>query len=114
MKNDLDPRLQTLFAAAKQELTGEDFTAQVMSQIDKLTRRKIVGWICVGLVLIPGAWLLAGFLQDTVSVLTQVVPVSLVDVENRWLANVLSPANSIASLVALGLLGLRIAYKKIF
>jgi len=114
MNDDLDPRLQTLFADAKQELAAEDFTAQVMSQVDKSTHRKIIAWTCVGLVLVPGAWLLAGTLQDAVNVLTQVVPISLVDVQNRWLANVLSPVNSIASLVAFGLLGLRIAYKKIF
>ncbi|MCP4300228.1 MAG: DUF5056 domain-containing protein [Gammaproteobacteria bacterium] len=114
MNNDLDPRLQTLFADAKQELADEDFTARVMSQVDKLTRRKIIAWACVGLVLVPGAWLLAGLLQDTVSLLTQVVPISLADVQNRWLATVLSPVNSVASLVVFGLFALRIAYKKIF
>lgn len=113
-----DPTLQTLFANAKQDLAGETFTAQVMSQTDKVNHRAVIGRISVGLVLAPCAWLLATLLQDAVQLLTQSLTlsliVSLIDLDDRWLAQILSPVNNIASLLALGLFGLRIAYRKIF
>ena len=114
MTIDRDPQLQHLFDVAKKDLVGDAFAAQVMSRIDHLRRRAVIGWICVGLVLAPVAWLLAAPAQNAVQLLTQVLPVSLVDLDDRWLAQFLSPINSVATLVALGLLGLRMAYSKIF
>ncbi len=112
-----DPTLQTLFANAKQDLAGEAFTTQVMSQT-KLKHSADIGRIGVGLVLASCAWLLATPLQDAVQLLTQSLTlsliVSLIDLDDRWLAQILSPVNNIASLLALGLFGLRIAYRKIF
>lgn len=114
MTIERDPRLQNLFDITKHDLAGEAFAAQVMSQIDNLRRRVVIGWICVGVVFIAGAWLLAAPAQDAAQLLTQVLPLSLIDLGDRWLAQVISPINSVATLVALGLLGLRTAYKKIF
>ncbi len=114
MTEDRDPMLQTLFANAKQDLAGEAFTAKVMKQTDKRKPRAVSGWICVGLVLAPCAWLLATPLQEAVHLLTQSLTLSLIDLNDRWLAQILLPVNSVASLLALGLLGLRIAYRNIF
>jgi hypothetical protein len=117
MTDDRDPTLRTLFANAKQDLAGEAFTTQVMSQT-KLKHSAVIGRIGVGLVLAPCAWLLATLLQDVVHLLTQSITlsliVSLIDLDDRWLAQMLSPVNNIASLIAFGLIGLRIAYEKIF
>jgi len=118
MTDDRDPILQTLFASAEQDLAGDTFTTQVMSQT-KLKHRADIARIGVGLVLVSCALLLATPLQDAVHFMTQrLAPlslvVSLIDLDNRWLAQMLSPVNNIASLIALGLIGLRITYKKIF
>jgi len=114
MTTDRDPTLETLFANANQALAGEVFAAQVMSQIDKLRRGAVIGWICVLLVLITFTWLLATSLQDAADLLTGIFPLSLIDLDNRWLARILSPVNSVAGLIALGVLSLRTAYRKIF
>lgn len=114
MTIDRDPTLQGLFDVAKQDLAEEAFVAQVMSQIDSLRRRAVIGWICVGLVSVICGWWLARMLQDAVNVLTQVLPLTLIDLDIGWPAQFLAPVNSIAGLVALGLLGLRRAYREIF
>jgi hypothetical protein len=38
----------------------------------------------------------------------------LIDLNDRLLAQILLPVNNIASVLALGLIGLRIAYRRIF
>lgn len=114
MTADRDPALQELFDVAKQDLAGEAFVTQVMSQIDSLRTRVMVGWICVGLVLAPIAWLLSGPLLVATDLAMQILPESLIELDNRWLAKLLSPVNSVAGIVGLGILGLRLAYRKIF
>ncbi len=114
MTDDRDPMLQTLFANAEQDLAGEAFAAQVMSKTGKLRRGAVVGWVCAGLVLAACAWLLATPLQDTVHLLTQNLTLSLISLDDLLLAQVLSPLNNVAFVVALGLIGVRIVYRKIF
>jgi len=114
MTIDRDPTLQNLFDVAKQDLAGDAFVAQLMSRIDSLRRRSIIGWIFVALVAVPCAWFLTAPLTDAVYLTTQILPESLIEVDDRWLAQLLSPVNSIAGLVALGFLGLRMAYRTIF
>ena len=105
-----DSTLQTLFAEATQDLAGEDFTAQVMSGTDKLKRRAVMGRILSGLVIA----VLAIPLGDAVVLLSQSLVSSFIDLDDRLLAEILSPLNNVGSLLALGLIGLRIAYRKIF
>lgn len=117
MTDDRDPTLRALFANATEDLAGEAFTAQVMSQTH-LKYGAELGKIGFGLALAACVLLLAGPLQDAVQVVSQrLAPlslvVSLIDVDNHYLAQMLSPVNNIASVVVLGLVGLRIAYKKI-
>lgn len=114
MTVDRDPTLQSLFDIAKQDVPEEPFVTDVMSHVDSLRRRAAIVWSCVGLILIGCLWLLAGPVQDAVQLLTQALSISLVDLGDRWAAKMLSPANSVAGLVALSLLGLRAAYRKIF
>ena len=114
MTNDRDPLLQSLFDTARQELAEDAFTDQVISRIDGLRLRAVFGWAGVGLILIVFAGLITGPLTSVVVLASQVLPDSLFEVENRWLAQLLAPANSIAGLVAILVLGLRAAYKKIF
>jgi hypothetical protein len=65
-------------------------------------------------VLLVLAVLLAAALQDAVLLLTQSLNLSLVNLDNRWLAQILSPVNSVASVVAVGFIALHGIYRKIF
>ncbi|MDH3432156.1 MAG: hypothetical protein OEQ14_19340, partial [Gammaproteobacteria bacterium] len=114
MSTDRDPVLQSLFVIARQDCTEDEFTKQVISRIDNLRRRALIGWIAAGLVSAALAVLLTEPVLYTVNLATQILPRSLLDVDDHILARVLAPMNSIAGLVALGLLGLRLAWKKIF
>ena len=114
MTDDRDPVLQNLFEAAEQRFDNEAFVADVMSQIDRMRRRSIIGWLCVGLALIPCAGLLAMLFQDILLVLAQVLPLTLIETEVEWFAQALAPVNTIGALVAFGFLGLRAAYRRIF
>ncbi len=114
MTVDRDPNLQDLFDAARQDVPERPFVTDVMSQVDNARRRTVIVWIAIGLAMIALLWLLAAPVQDAVQLLTQALSISLVDLGDRWLARIISPANSVASLVALGLLGLRAAYRKLF
>lgn len=114
MTTDQDPLLHSLFAIAEQDMSGEPFTTEVMSQIDRQRRSAIIVWICVGLVLLACLWLISAPLLNAINLATQVLPRSLVELDDRWLARILSPVNSIGAVVAFGFLGLRMAYRKIF
>ncbi len=102
-----DTTLQTLFANAEQDLVEETFTSQVMSQTDTLKRNKLIGRIGLGLMLA----LLALPLQDMALVLMQI---PLIDLGDGWLTQILAPLNSVGSLLSLGLIGMRMVFRRIF
>lgn len=114
MIDDRDPALKALFNQASQELEGNSFTNRVMSRIDSARRWSVLGWAGFAIAFFAGAALLAPPLVDAVGLLSQVLPRSIIDVDNDWLDQLLSPVNSVAGLVALGFLGLRAVYRKIF
>ena len=114
MTEDRDPALQNLFAELDRELDAEPFTADVLAQMDRLKAWTTFGWICGGLVLVALAWLLAVPLQFGAHLLTQSLTLPLIELDNRGLAQILSPVNNFAIFLALGLLGLRSVYRKIF
>jgi len=114
MTTKRDPAILELFKLAERDLAEEQFVALTMARVDNLRRRSLVGWILVGLVLLAIAWLLAAPIQDAIQLLSQSLSISLVDLGDRWVAAVIAPANSVAGLVALVLLGLLTAYRKIF
>ena len=116
MTDERDPRLESMFDAAREELAGEEFAADVMARVDRLRRRALIGWAAVAVLLLAGAWLLSGPLTGAVGLVTQLLPQSLVEFEagNELFAQLLAPINSVAAAVALGAFALRFAYKKIF
>ena len=113
MTDDRDPTLQALFASAEQDLAREAFTAQLMLRVDKLKRRKIMTWICIDLLLVACAWLLATPLQTAVNFLIPGLSTSLIGLDNRLLAELLLPVNNVASLLALLLIGVRSTYRRL-
>ncbi len=114
MTTDRDPYIESLFQSAEEDFADDVFTSQVMSAVDNRRRRSIVGWVISGLVLASCAWLLVLILQDAVFLLTQILPETLVSTDNPWIAQFVSPINSVSGLLGLALLGLWAAFRKLF
>ena len=110
-----DPLLQQLFDLSNRDLGGEAFIAGVMSEIDAMRRRAIMAWVAAGLVLVVAAWLLTPTMVAAVSLLSQALPQSLVDVDesSALVGQVLAPLNSIAAVVAVTVLAIVFAYRKL-
>ena len=98
-----DRLLQQLFDLAKHDLGGEAFVAGVMAQIDAL-------------VLLAAAWLLTPTMVAAVTLLSQALPQSLVEVDepSAFVGRLLSPLNSIAAVVAVTILALVYGFRKLF
>ena len=114
MTDDRDPTLQALFADAQQDLRDDPFAEQVMEKVARLKRRRALGWIGVDLLLVVCVWLLAEPLQNAVYLIMPRLTTILVELENRLLAEILLPVNNVASVLVLGLMALRSAYRRIF
>jgi len=110
MMDDRDPVLQALFASPQEDLAGEVFTMRVMSQTDNLKSRATIRRVFIGLAL----GLLTIPLQELAVPLTQLMVVSLFDLDNLVLAQVLAPLNTVGSALSMVLLGMRVVYKRIF
>ena len=110
-----DPLLQQLFNLANLDFDGAAFIAGVMSEIDALRRRAVIAWAVAGLVLLVAAWLLTPTMVAAVSVLSQALPQSLVEIDepSALVDHVLSPLNSVAAVVAVAVLAIVFAYRKI-
>jgi hypothetical protein len=111
-----DPLLQKLFEIANQDIAGDAFIAGIMAQIDALRRRAIIAWSVVGVLLAVAAWLLTPTLVGAVSLLSQALPQTLIEVEDTSaiVNQVFAPLNSIAAVVAITVLVIALAYRKIF
>jgi hypothetical protein len=114
MTEERDPMLQALFADAEQDLQEDAFTGRVMVSARLQKRRALIGWICFDLMIVICVWLLAAPLQSAVNLLLPSLTTSLVDLDNRLLAELLLPVNNLASVLALLAIGLRSAYRRFF
>ncbi|MGI9260842.1 MAG: hypothetical protein ACR2QR_02335 [Woeseiaceae bacterium] len=114
MTIERDPMLESIFAAASKDLPGDDFAERVMSQVDSSRYRAILGWVVIGGTAVTFAFLLSGPLTQAVDLGMRVLPESLVELDDRMLARLLAPMNSIAGAVGLGFLGLKMAYSRLF
>ena len=114
MNTEYDPKLQALFAQAEQEFDDDAFTREVMGRVDRGRRTTVLLWSGLGVVGITIVALLAGPLTAAVGFASQLLPVSLVDIETRWLQLLLSPINSVAAAIAIGALLVRRFFRWIF
>jgi hypothetical protein len=114
MTDERDLTLQRLFDVTSQDMSGTAFVDAVMLRIDKLRRKVVIGWAVAGLLLLPVGWLLAAPLQDTVLLLSQILPKSLVELDDGLAAQMFAPINSFSAIAAVAILGARVLYKKIF
>ena len=107
---DRDDELQALFAAADEDLDGQDFSREVMAGTERLRRRRIARRASVAL----GLSLLAMPMQDVALAVSQMLIVSLVELEGGLVAELLAPINSVGGLLSAVLLLLRLAHKRLF
>ena len=112
---DRDPLLQKLFDIANRDLPGDAFIEGVMSRIEALRRRAILAWAAAGLVLAIAAWLLTPTVIGAVDLLSRTLPQSLMEIDepSAFIGQVLAPLNSIAAIVAITVLVIAFAYRKI-
>lgn len=116
MSMERDPLLQKLFDIAKQELPSKAFIAGIMSRINALRRRAIIAWAVTGSLLVLAAWVMAPTVVGAVNLLAQALPQSLVEFDEpaSLIGQMLSPRNSIAAVIAITVLIIVFAYRKIF
>ena len=114
MSSDYDPRLQALFAEAKETFDREAFTRDVMAQVDAGRRRTMAVWAIAAVVAMVVLVFLAAPLLTALQLMTGLLPVSVVEIENDWANKLLAPVNSVAALVAVLALAVRKFYRRIF
>jgi hypothetical protein len=112
MNDERDPLLRKAFAAAERGLDDEAFVAGVMA------RASTPGWsrwalpLAIGAAAIPVIWLVAGPLNVWLMEFLGLIARPLAAAPNEWVAPILSPFNSLASVLALAFLALRALYRR--
>ena len=109
----IDPRIQTLFAQAEQIFDRDAFLRRVMRRIDRERRRSLLVWAALSIVMIAGLALLAPPVVTALEMATKLLPVSLVDIETKWLQLLLAPINTVAAAIAIGALAIFTFFRKI-
>jgi hypothetical protein len=111
---DRDPLLQSLFAEAEQELDGSALTAQVMARTRSFRLTLLAGGASALLLLLAGARLVFDVpLFDFAVLISEVLATPLVNLGEGWLALLLLPVNTIASLLVIMFKALRVFQKKV-
>ncbi len=111
MTEDLDPRLQILFANSREELPPDEFAKQVMVRIDRLKRLTLIGRTVAMAVLIAISAMFAASVQEVVMVLADGLNYSIIEPDRSLLMQVLTPVNSVAGVLALSLIALQFAFR---
>ena len=113
MTDARDPGLQAMFDTAREDTADEAFVARVMADVEKGQRRTVISWVFAGLLLAPVAWWLSTPLLGAVDLATQLLPDTLIEVEEQWLAQLFAPVNSVAGIAGLSFLVAWRLYRKI-
>ena len=114
MTSDKDPTLQTLFDNARAELIENGFTGHVMSEVERSRRRTMAIWVGASLLGVLFLWWLMGPVLGVVEIVTGLLPTSLFDLGESWIAKIVAPINSVSAAVAAVGFGLYAGYRKIF
>ncbi|MDA1076388.1 MAG: hypothetical protein O3A63_16765 [Proteobacteria bacterium] len=113
---DLDPFVQNLFGEAfpfesgPVETDDDAFTRQVLAQTDRMKRRKLLFRIALVLALA----IVAVPMQDLVIGLTHVLVQSVFSIEDRLIAQLLAPINTVGTLLSAVLFSIRAVHKRLF
>ena len=109
----IDPKLLALFTEAEQVFDRDAFASAVMARIDAERRRTVLLWFGLAVIAIVALIFLAAPVFTALSMATELLPSTLVEVETDWLRKLLSPINSVAAAIAVGALALRKFYRSI-
>ena len=107
MSTSRDPKLQDLFSQAEQGFRNDSFADGVLLQINRERRKTLLVWSVLSVLALAGLAILASPILAALGMATQLLPVSLVEIEAEWLRLLLSPVNSVAAVIALAALGIR-------
>lgn len=99
MTDDRDPILEALFAEPQPELDGVAFRAQLKKRSRVVRVRMAAGWLCAAAILLVFMGLLAVPVQEFAWLLAQGLTTALVDVGDGWWSVIVSPLNSVASVL---------------
>ena len=113
MTSERDPELQSLFDAAKQDLSDAEFTSTVTARMDRRRRQVLVGRVAVVAAIVLLEIVLESPLRSSMGLAVEVLGRDLVPVGDGWLGFVLAPLNSLAGLVGMTLLGINLLFRKI-
>ena len=105
-----DSQLQALFDKHDENLPDGLFTAEVVQGARKIRRIAIVRRAMLAVLLA----LLAVPLQDYALEFAEVLIVSLVQIDNALVAQLLAPINSVGGVLSVTLLLIRAAHKRLF
>jgi len=114
MTTSRDPNLQNLFAQAEQDFRSDSFADDVLQQINRERHKTLLVWSALSVLALTCLALLASPVFTAIGMATQLLPVSLVEIEAEWLRLLLSPVNSVAAAIALTALGIRKFFRWIF
>ena len=113
MNETRDPRLEALFADAERDLTDDGFTQQVMGGVRRRDRNVLLGRFGIVLVLVALEVLPSSPLSGSIASLADRLSLTLIPLDNEWLAFAAAPLNSVAGLLGVVLLGLHFLYRRV-
>ena len=114
MNDELDPNLLAMFDAAKEESLDDNFVDELMIRVDRDRRRGLIVWAAVAAVVALIAYFVAGPVSATLQMVGNLLPTSLINIETAWVRDLLSPINSVAAALAIGVLLVRRFWRGIF
>lgn len=112
MNDERDPLLRKAFGEAEQSLYDEAFVAGVMARTSAPRWSHWVLPLAIGAAALPLIWLIAGPLNGWLLEFLGLIARPLAASPNDWMAPILSPFNSLASVLALAFLALRALYRR--
>ncbi len=110
----IDPKLLALFTQSEQVFDRDAFARTVMARVDAERRRTVLLWSGFGAIAILALMFLAAPVFSALGMATELLPSTLFEFETGWLELLLSPINSVAAAIAIGVLALRKFYLIIF
>ena len=108
--NISEQSIKALFEAEEEPLITEDFTSKVLAGTERIKKRTVTRRVLLGVAL----FLLSIPLEEYVLGLSQILLVSLYEMQDGLAAQILAPINSVGGLLSAILLTLRAGHKKVF
>ena len=114
MTTERDPMLQSLFDAAEQNLSDQEFTNAVFERAEKSSRNVQIFRMAILAFIILLEVLLESPLRNSLGVMVEVLDMDLFELGDGWLGFLVAPLNSLAGIVAVTLLGVNLMFRRLF